>query len=59
MDKEIGIIKKVDKLGRIVIPKEMRERFNISTDVEISVTENGILIRNPEFVLVKKEDVKA
>lgn len=59
MDKEIGIIKKVDKLGRIVILKEMRERFNISTDVEISVTENGILIRNPEFVLVKKEDVKA
>ena len=55
MDKEIGIIKKVDKLGRIVIPKEMRERFNISTDVEISVTENGILIRNPEFVHVKKK----
>lgn len=56
MDKKIGVIKEVDKLGRIVIPKEMRERFNIEKSVEILVTEDGVLIRNPEYILVRKED---
>ena len=56
MDKKIGVIKEVDKLGRIVIPKEMRERFNIEKSVEILVTEAGVLIRNPEYILVRKED---
>lgn len=54
----VGIIKEIDKLGRIVIPKELRERFGIEKEVEILVTEQGVLIRNPEYVLVKKEDVK-
>ena len=60
MNNSIGIIKEVDKLGRIVIPKEFRERFNLGKEVEIVVTSNGILIRNPEFVLVRKEptDIK-
>ena len=48
-----GIIKEIDKLGRIVIPKEFRERLNFENNVEIVLTENGILIRNPEYVLVK------
>ena len=56
MDKKIGVIKEVDKLGRIVIPKEMRERFSIEKSVEILVTEAGVLIRNPEYILVRKED---
>ena len=60
MNNSVGIIKEVDKLGRIVIPKEFRERFNLGKEVEIVVTSNGILIRNPEFVLVRKEptDIK-
>ena len=48
-----GIIKEIDKLGRIVIPKEFRERLNFENNVEIVLTENGILIRNPEYVLVR------
>ena len=45
--------KEIDKLGRIVIPKECRERFNLVDKVEIVLTEEGILIRNKEYVLVK------
>jgi len=49
----VGIIKEVDKLGRIVIPKEYRERFGLTDRVEIIATEMGIVIRNPEYRLVK------
>ena len=53
MPKNVGIIKEIDKLGRIVIPKEFRDRFNLVDEVEIVLTEEGILIRNKEYVLVK------
>ena len=51
----IGIKKEIDKLGRICIPKEMRRLFNLESEVELQVTAEGILIKNPEYVLVKKE----
>ena len=47
MNEKIGIIKEIDSLGRIVIPKEMRERLFLDKKVEI--------IRNPEYILVKAE----
>ena len=55
--KAIGSVKKVDKLGRIVIPKEIREFYNINTDdlVEIIGTLNGILIRKPDYKVIKKK----
>ena len=57
---EIGIIKEFDKLGRIVIPKELRERFGLIENVEIVATEFGIVLRNPEYRLVRvgKEEEK-
>ena len=54
----IGIKKKIDKLGRICIPKEMRLLFNLENEVELKVTDEGILIRNPEYVLVRKNPEK-
>lgn len=51
----IGIKREIDRLGRICIPKEMRTLLNLSSEVEIVLTEEGILIRNPEYVLVKKQ----
>ena len=54
MDK-VGVIKEIDKLGRIVIPKEMRERLGFERDVEVVMTEEGILIRNSVYKLVKVE----
>ena len=53
--KKIGIIKEFDRLGRIVIPKELRERFNLAGEVEIVATEEGVLLKNKEYELVKKE----
>jgi hypothetical protein len=34
----------------------MRKLFNIESEVELLVTTEGILLKNPEFILVKKED---
>lgn len=53
MENLIGIIKEVDNLGRIVIPKELRERFGLNERVEIVATEFGILLRNSEYKLVR------
>ena len=55
MNNAVGIIKEIDKLGRIVIPKEMRERLNLDTKVEVLLTDQGVLIRNSEYTLVKNE----
>ncbi len=55
MNKNAGIIKEVDKLGRIVIPKDFRDRLQLGAKVEVLLTEEGIVIRNPEYVLVKKD----
>ena len=54
MDK-IGFIKSFDNLGRIVIPKELRERYMLEKNVEVVALEEGVLIRNPRYILVKKE----
>ena len=51
----VGIIKEFDKLGRLVIPKELRERYALDNKVEIVATEQGVLIKSPEYILVKKE----
>lgn len=51
----IGIKKEIDKLGRICIPKEMRRLFDLESEVELLVTTEGILLKNPKYVLVKRE----
>ena len=50
----IGIIKEFDKLGRIVIPKELRERYGFFGKVEMVATESGILIQSPGYVLTNR-----
>lgn len=55
MSNNVGIIKEIDALGRIVIPKEYRERILLDKSVELVITEDGILIRNPAYQLVKVE----
>ena len=51
----VGVKKEIDRLGRICIPKEMRKLFNLNDVVELQITKEGILLKNPEYVLVKKE----
>ena len=52
---QIGIIKEIDKLGRLVIPKEMRKRFSIDGMVELVLTEEGILIKKPMLSLLEEK----
>ena len=52
----VGIIKSFDSLGRIVIPKELRERYGFDGEVEVVATEEGVLLRSPEYHLVRREE---
>lgn len=53
----IGMLRKVDSLGRLVIPKEYRDFYHLnSTDTVCMVeTVEGLLITNPEYEVVKIE----
>ena len=53
MDK-LGILKEFDKLGRIVVPKELRDRYMLNDKVEIVATKEGVLIKNQEYFLEKR-----
>lgn len=55
----VGIMRDVDNLGRIVIPKEWRKLYKLEQTVEVVATANGILIRNPKYILVEKNDEDA
>ena len=54
---KIGVTKEIDRLGRICIPKEMRKLFKLEEEMALIVTPDGILIQNPEYVLVKKNSI--
>ena len=56
MKNQIGVVKEIDVLGRLVVPKEMRMLFQIDKAVELVVTEEGILLRSPAYKLVKREE---
>ena len=58
MEKCVGIVKEIDKLGRIVIPKDFRDRLKLGKEVEVVLTKAGILIRSVEYELTKKENNK-
>ena len=51
----IGIVKEIDNVGRIVIPKEFRERLGLEDRVEMVLTSEGVLIRSSKYELVTKE----
>lgn len=53
----IGIFRKVDALGRITLPKELRRIFALNKDdeIEIIATEKGILLRIPNIEVRRKD----
>lgn len=53
--RKIGIIREVDKLGRIVIPKELRTFYKLENEAEIIATDEEVLLRNPKYILVEKD----
>ena len=56
MNKLVGILKEIDGAGRLVIPKEYRERLMLEGLVELVLTKDGIIIRNPSFEFVEKNN---
>ena len=55
--KQTGVTRKIDELGRIVIPKEIRKNLNIRNgeDVSIFVKDNMIVLKKYERALTIKE----
>ena len=53
MKKILGMHKEIDRLGRIVIPKELRSLYHLDEEVEIVMTDEGVLLRNPLYKVVK------
>jgi AbrB family transcriptional regulator, transcriptional pleiotropic regulator of transition state genes len=48
--KDTGIIRKVDRLGRIVLPSEMRKKLSISQKDDLEIYSEG------ESIVLKKHD---
>lgn len=48
--KSLGLARKVDELGRIVLPVELRRQFNIRAgdELEIAVEDDAIVLRKVE-----------
>ena len=57
---QIGLEKEIDRLGRILIPKHIRTSlgFELKKPVEMIITNEGLLIRTPQYKIVKKADSK-
>jgi transcriptional pleiotropic regulator of transition state genes len=58
--REIGIVRKVDHLGRIVLPKELRDTMNIQAQdgVEIYVKDDTIVLQkhHPSCIFCDSRD---
>lgn len=59
--KEIGVVRRIDDLGRIVIPKEIRRtlKINEGDNLEIYVTDDSIVLKkycflNNSFIIAQK-----
>ncbi len=53
-----GITKEIDDLGRLAIPKEIRKKLGLGKNVELVVTEDGLLVKREEYRLIKTDEVK-
>lgn len=58
--KAIGIVRKVDELGRVVLPIELRRIFDIAVKdaLEIFTDENSIILKKYEPSCIFCEDAK-
>ena len=53
---QVGIVAEVDKLGRIVIPKKVRDLYGLDKVVELVLTDKGVYLRSPHYVLIKRQE---
>ena len=52
MDK-IGIVKEIDSLGRLQIPRDIRKRMGLEGNVELVMTKDGLLVKSTKYHLVE------
>ena len=52
---KIGITKEIDSLDRLQIPKEIRKRLGLGSEVELVIVKDGLLIKSSEYVLTKTD----
>jgi len=52
--RKTGIVRKVDELGRVVLPVELRQTMGIETDTQLNVRRDGqtIVIQKVEVMCV-------
>ena len=53
-----GIVRKIDELGRIVLPKELRKCLNIKTgdDFQISLDSERIILERYSFMWKRRRN---
>lgn len=58
--KNTGVVRKIDELGRIVIPKEIRKNLSIKNgeDVQIFVEDNMIMLKKYERIYTFRDKIK-
>lgn len=58
--KNTGVIRKIDNLGRIVVPKEIRKNLNIHNgdDVQIYIEGDSIVLKKYQKVLTVRENAQ-
>ena len=54
-----GIIRKIDELGRIVLPKELRRHLNINPgdDFQILLSEDKIILEKYSYLKSNEKDI--
>ena len=57
--KEIGSIRKLDELGRIVIPKSVREMLNMEQgdNIEFFIDEDKLMLKKSNAIDIKEEEI--
>ena len=58
--KSTGVIRKIDDLGRLVIPKEIRKNLNIHSgeDIEFFIEEDKVILKKYQKMLTAKENTQ-
>ena len=54
MMKSLGIVRKVDELGRIVLPIELRRKFDIEVKDSLEIYTEGDTIIRKKYVLRRR-----
>ncbi len=55
---KVGIKKEIDDLGRLHIPKEIRDGLGFGGIVQLVVTEEWLLVKSEEYKLIKTDEIK-